>query len=207
MSGEGGWGDLGFVVGARGWDHDVWVGSFYPDDLPSEWRLGYYANEFPGVLVPEAEWSGTGESGWEEWCDEVPEGFCFYLELSDTSSVRLQQLEACAVSLGDMLKGVLLQGVDAVMEAGSLRVPRLMAVVREDDSACFVAVGQGAGRKGVLLDSEHMPDLRSLRKLLESVEYNGGVDSITPALFVGGKAPDVGKMQEAKTLLELMGLL
>ncbi len=27
MSGESGWGDLEFVVGARGWDHDAWIGA------------------------------------------------------------------------------------------------------------------------------------------------------------------------------------
>ncbi|MES9903199.1 MAG: hypothetical protein ABW168_11070 [Sedimenticola sp.] len=207
MSGESGWIDHRFVVGARGWDHDAWVGDFYPDDLPGEWRLGFYANEFPGVLIPETEWSGVGESEWEEWCDEVPEGFSFYLELSATSGECLHQLESCAVSLGDRLKGVLLQG-DAVVVAGSLRVPLLMSVDHDEgDGAYLVAVDQGTGRKGVLLDSGYMPDLRSLRKLLESLEYSDGADSITPVLFVGGKTPDVGKVREAKTLLELMGLL
>ncbi len=40
-----------FHVLAVGWDHPAWQGSFYPDDLPADWRLTYYANEVPGVLL------------------------------------------------------------------------------------------------------------------------------------------------------------
>jgi len=64
-------------VGACDWDHPQWQGSFYPGDLPEDWRLSYYANEFSTVLVPEARWRAVGVE-MEEWSDEVPEGFQFY---------------------------------------------------------------------------------------------------------------------------------
>jgi len=34
------------VVGARGWEHAQWLETYYPDDLPEDWQLDYYANEF-----------------------------------------------------------------------------------------------------------------------------------------------------------------
>jgi uncharacterized protein YecE (DUF72 family) len=34
------------LIGACGWQHNDWTGEFYPDDLPEEWRLGYYAHEY-----------------------------------------------------------------------------------------------------------------------------------------------------------------
>jgi len=43
-------------LGAYGWRHGRWSGTFYPDDLPmaddEDWRLAYYSNEFNAVMVP-----------------------------------------------------------------------------------------------------------------------------------------------------------
>ena len=41
----------GLRLGARGWRHAHWENDFYPDDLPPDWQLAYYANEFSTVLV------------------------------------------------------------------------------------------------------------------------------------------------------------
>jgi len=43
-------------VGVFGWEHEHWIGTFYPDDLPEDWRLSYYANEFSVVLGAEDKW-------------------------------------------------------------------------------------------------------------------------------------------------------
>jgi len=65
-------------VGAFDWQRLHWSGDFYPDDLPEDWRLSYYANEFSAVLVPAQIWQSQG-ADIEHWCDEVHEGFRFYL--------------------------------------------------------------------------------------------------------------------------------
>ena len=77
-------------VGAYGWRHSHWLGSFYPEDLPAsveeDWRLSYYSNEFKCVLVPADYWSCL--SGQYEaidcsyWLDEVNDEFRFYVECS-----------------------------------------------------------------------------------------------------------------------------
>jgi uncharacterized protein YecE (DUF72 family) len=72
-------------VGAVGWDHAHWLETYYPHDLPVEWRLGFYANEFPAVLVPQNQW----REQWQQladWAEDVPDEFRFYLqgETSDT---------------------------------------------------------------------------------------------------------------------------
>ncbi|MDZ7662261.1 hypothetical protein [Thiohalophilus sp.] len=43
------------LIGSCGWQHEGWQDSYYPADLPSEWRLGYYSNEFPLAVVTERE--------------------------------------------------------------------------------------------------------------------------------------------------------
>ena len=49
-------------MGTRGWYHPDWREGFYPDDLPAEWALTYYANEFPVVaLAAEDNWQASAE--------------------------------------------------------------------------------------------------------------------------------------------------
>ena len=66
-------------VGTCGWDLPHWQNSFYPDDLPQDWRLAYYANEFSAVLVPASIWQAE-QVNLEDWADEVGQGFRFYLQ-------------------------------------------------------------------------------------------------------------------------------
>lgn len=49
------------LIGANGWLHPAWQTTFYPDDLPDDWQLGYYSNEFPIVLMPAAYWQKPDE--------------------------------------------------------------------------------------------------------------------------------------------------
>ena len=38
-------------TGAARWQVDEWLTSFYPEDLPTEWQMAYYANEFSTTLI------------------------------------------------------------------------------------------------------------------------------------------------------------
>ncbi len=68
-------------IGGQGWDHDAWVGDYYPEDLPPEWRLSFYANEYSAVLVPWVGWA-AGRAEAQRWLDDTPEGFRFVLEVA-----------------------------------------------------------------------------------------------------------------------------
>lgn len=78
-------------IGGVGWDHEHWINEFYPDDLPEDWRLNYYANEFSTVLVAEDIWR-SNLTHLDEWFDEVPEGFRFYFQASEISSLELETI-------------------------------------------------------------------------------------------------------------------
>lgn len=69
-----------FIVGARGWLHDAWAEAFYPEDLPGDWRLSYYSNEFRGVLVPADYWDWAGAEEVADWVEDVAAPFRFFLE-------------------------------------------------------------------------------------------------------------------------------
>jgi len=91
-------------VGACDWEHSQWQGSFYPEDLPSEWRLSYYANEFSAVLVPEAKWQAE-DVDFEQWAEDVPEGFRFYFLTSQAKEKNLQIFNAARNELGELFSG------------------------------------------------------------------------------------------------------
>jgi len=67
-------------VAAYGWLDEAWAAS-YPEDMPLEWRLDYYANEFRSVVVPGGHWQERAEEALQEWVEEAHERFTFYWEL------------------------------------------------------------------------------------------------------------------------------
>ena len=79
-------------VGACGWDLPHWENSFYPDDLPRDWRLSYYANEFSAVFVPAHVWQAE-QVNLGDWGDEVGQGFRFYLQQAEKISSEAELLE------------------------------------------------------------------------------------------------------------------
>lgn len=61
------------AVGAHGWNHADWVGDFYPDDMPAEWRLGYYSHTFSCCYLDYAEWAQQDEATLAQWvADTLP---------------------------------------------------------------------------------------------------------------------------------------
>lgn len=134
-------------IAAQGWDHDGWSGPFYPADLPPEWRLAYYANAFPAVVVPAALWRTADAATVAQWVADTAEGFYFLLEAADTlPSVTLLQ------ALGERFGG--LAGV------GGLPVVRWMG--RGDARALRAAI-ESVPAGGVLLVCGEPPSLEALR--------------------------------------------
>ena len=68
------------MVGTFGWDYPAWVGAYYPDDLPDDWRFGYYSNDFRSVLVPSDHFTGTG-ADISEWAEDCDESFRFVVQV------------------------------------------------------------------------------------------------------------------------------
>jgi hypothetical protein len=75
-----------------GWQGAQWA-DLYPEDLPSEWRLQYYGNEFAAIVVPAETWQRSTIDEAAEWLAEAPPGFRFYWELDDPDgAARLLEL-------------------------------------------------------------------------------------------------------------------
>ena len=80
-------------IGTFGWRFDAWRGGFYPEDMPEEWMLDYYANNYHVVLVPESEWLNWDDDQIVECLESVEEGFGFYFEVIEIcSQIKQDQL-------------------------------------------------------------------------------------------------------------------
>lgn len=67
------------ALGAWDWRHESWQGVFYPQDLPLDWQLTFYANEFDAVGLPTAAWLNPPLAELESWLENTQAGFRFHL--------------------------------------------------------------------------------------------------------------------------------
>ncbi len=212
-------------VGARGWDHPGWVGSFYPESLPPEWRLTYFSNEFFRVLVPASEW--VKAETLPEWCGEVHERFGFLLELAlPEGESLLPALKPALDTLRPCLAGVVLR-VDAGAPVALLETVR--NAIGEDVSLCVdlpvpaprdwrdAAASTGVavcwrpahdnwlrGSSVGLLGEETRPgDRRALRALVESFLEQAGATEERVLLFEGDP-PYLSSMHDVQIMATLL---
>ena len=136
-------------IASYGWDHAAWSGSFYPDDLPPEWRLAFYANEFRAVVVPAAVWRGADAVLAGQWMEDTGKGFRFFLE---PNADRAAPPPAMLEVLGERCGGVLGDGgmMVARWEGGA-------------DARALRGLLEGLPADGLLAIAGEPPSLEALR--------------------------------------------
>lgn len=108
-----------FIPGGRGWQEAGDTGAFYPQDLPQDWRLTFYANHYATVLVPESHWRQVPQAELKQWRDDTDPHFRFALELSQPVWAQ-PEVASRLQCLGDRISLLL---VDAPAAAGSAAAP------------------------------------------------------------------------------------
>jgi hypothetical protein len=76
------------AVVPAGWGALADAGDYYPDDLPEDWQLAYFANEHSGLYLPLAGWTNLPAATLSSWREDVHAGFAFYLEWPASESAR-----------------------------------------------------------------------------------------------------------------------
>lgn len=94
-------------IGARGWCHPQWVGDFYPDDMPEDWWLPYYSNEFDVVLVPWDELQQADADVLRTWVEDTKSDFEFFLELPANADVTV--IDNAVAVMGAKLAGIVIK--------------------------------------------------------------------------------------------------
>ena len=106
------------LAGTSGFSYKEWKGSFYPDDLPAERMLAYYAERLPAVEINNTFYRMPKPALLESWAAEVSPEFRFVLKASQriTHFKRLKETASeveyffgVASTLGERLGPVLVQ--------------------------------------------------------------------------------------------------
>ncbi len=217
------------LIGSAGWQHPEWENSYYPEDLPPDWRLGYYANEFSLAVITRREQALSDDLVAEiEECREQLMAV-IAVSLDDEDAVQaLQRAVALADQLGRQCVGVIVQCRPALLAdenlSASLRgyaqqiplcidpqvealSPALQARLRQQDigwswNAVSDSDGLDSGRLGIIsIQGEFSP--MQLRKRVETA-LKFGTDDRKLALVFHGRPPSIEQMRQAKMIEELL---
>ncbi len=172
--------------------------SFYPEDLPADWVLAYYAHFWRELLVPAGNWETWVED--PRWLDEAPEELRLYFQVPEGAGGDCPGL---ASRLGTRLGGFLFPGA-APEPTAELQPPQVFrpmpdpVVVGARHAHAFTN-----GRDTVLvLEPEVDLDLRQWRALIEALHAVSTSGRGTLAFLHAG--PD--EIEQAQTILRLSGL-
>jgi uncharacterized protein YecE (DUF72 family) len=105
-------------AGTSGYSYKEWKGSFYPEDLPADEMLRYYAGKLSAVEINNTFYRMPKAGVLSRWAEQVPDGFRFALKASQQITHRKRLKDAAdavgyffqvAVTLGDRMGPVLFQ--------------------------------------------------------------------------------------------------
>ena len=68
------------LAGTSGFSYKEWLGHFYPEKLPGDAMLRYYAERFATVEINNTFYRMPAESMLSNWANEVPAHFTFTLK-------------------------------------------------------------------------------------------------------------------------------
>ena len=178
--------------GCCGWDNPGWAASYFPDDLPPEWRLTYYANDAGCVLVPMSEVAGMAGSELAAMAiDELHEGFRFYLDAIAPGPPCARAIE----SLGHRLAAVISDRPGA---------PALATTVLAPTPAPDGRAWSHRGHALLRLDDSG-PELRAWRRRFEDLQsWLRSYDEV--AVIVQGDRITPCELGELKVVAELLGI-
>lgn len=211
-------------LGAYGWLHPHWLNTFYPEDLPEDWRLGYYSNEFSTVLVPARYWQGLHVDVCQDWLDDVHPGFQFFIECNGSmfDMVSLADFTEAVQVLKPQLSGLVFldeqQPETVTGQLASLRDelgvdifaadhgPETQSIWRPDSSLVDEAPGISPGARFAFTEDD-LTDLRASRARIEpfTMGLNDDVDTIEATLIVRHPQLQASDLAKFRSVLEIMG--
>jgi uncharacterized protein YecE (DUF72 family) len=133
------------LAGTSGYSYKEWLGHFYPEKLPGNEMLRYYAGHFTTVEINNTFYRMPAESMLAQWIEQVPEHFAFTLKapkrithdnrLRDTESNVAEFLRR-ANTLGSKL-GVLLFQLPPYLKKDLPRLTDFLALLPSGQQVAF----------------------------------------------------------------------
>ena len=170
------------LLGFSGWPL-VWP-DYFPEDLPEDWQLAYYSNDADALVLSADELQTIDTDDLEEWCDDLPDYFRFYLKVDALADLGVEHLDVLGEHLGAFL------------------LPESAAKSQNEQS--WVAMADGSwgvsGQPHLVFLNYEQTDLRSMRELLQKLPKE------LEALILNREISDPRSLTELKTLTQLLGV-
>ena len=170
------------LLGFSGWPL-MWS-DYFPEDLPEDWQLAYYSNDADALVLSADELHAIDTSDLEEWCDDLPDYFRFYLKVDAVADVSAGHLEVLGGHLGAFL------------------LPESAA--NSENERSWAGMGNGfwgvSGQPRMVFLEYEQTDLRSMRELLQKLPKE------LEALILNREISDPRSLAELKTLTQLLGV-
>jgi hypothetical protein len=174
-------------IGSCGLNHEDWVDTFYPEDMPRDWRFEFYAHEFRTLLLPACEFPDAAT--WLEWHNALDDRFQLFIELPAEPDAEM-------LSILDKEPGVLCLKNDDSASAE-------LAVIRDTTES----PGELNSQRVIYISEQSAGqtiDLKSWKQRLYEL-----ADSLPEgaALYIimTGTPPSIEAMRQLTTLVELLG--
>ena len=90
-------------MGTSGYSYKEWKGNFYPEKLPNNEMLSFYAKQFSTVEINHSFYRMPAESMLLNWVKSVPEGFRFALK-ANQQITHIKRLRNCEETLKRFLE-------------------------------------------------------------------------------------------------------
>ena len=174
------------IVGSVAWLHKEWLESYYPEDLPEDWRLSFYANDFNGLLLKSADII-PGLMG-DNFQDEVSDDFRIFVLQNDMPIAEIiQQSAVLSEHFGMILAsdGQLYSALNQPLGQWRYSSAGLM------DTNCLV------------LDNIDGKDLKYWRQQLETLQP---LENGQRLIFCQHVKGDIELLNNIKMMTEMMGL-
>ena len=198
------------TVGVHDWTEFSPSKGFYPPDLPEDWRLSYFANEFDSACISLAPLSSNLEllSG---WCEDLPDSFELSFSLNHIDqlqvltdlqqqvpvSIRYLVVDSSNSDLLTQIKSMQSGSFSAAINRG-VKIFSLKDVWRPDTN----------NTQGSSLALR--PTAASLRQYRHWIE--AWLQSVSPdnqhehlTLWLPGSGTDYRLLSDCRTLVEMMG--
>lgn len=101
--------DCDIRVGTSGWHYDHWVGRFYPEDLPKDKWLEFYAKRFDTVEINNTFYHLPKPQTFQKWHETTPKGFLCAVK-ANRYITHIKKLKDTAAEIGRFFDAARLLG-------------------------------------------------------------------------------------------------
>lgn len=165
--------------------------SFYPEDLPEDWRLSFYANEFETACI-DADWILDNRAGWANLVEDLDDRFCLAIGIEhDQQWHRLHDVTEIPDQVDMLILDV----------TGSNHVATDLQLIHRSD--CWSPEQPSASRLAVL------PSSATLKQYRQWIDQWMGIGTDAEQevrwLWLDGTKTSYRQLAELRSLIELMG--